>query len=195
MGRLRETLTRIDRQVQAFDFTTYERLPSGRDDDTFARNVEILTVEQMAKLADVPVEMVSRWIKHGQLDPLKHAASQPVQLADVEGAKRAYKEGNPFIPRYAKQPAAHVFLTFLLRPIGLRRLLSLDHRREMQNLDRGMPASYMGPGDPITDELVTDMKHAMDKGQPPVDVALNRLNPKAHDEKAAAAEKSKLVTA
>ena len=182
-------IQKLAAQVRAFEFDKYDRLPaSHREDDAFARNVQILAPEEMAKLASVPVEMISRWIRHGQLDPLKHAASQPVQLPDLERAKASAKDGVPFVPRYAKQPAEHVFITFLARPIGLRRLLSLEHRREMQNLDRGLPNWYVGPGDPIKDELVADMKGAMDRGESAVDVALNQVNPKVHDERAAKRE-------
>ena len=183
------TVSKFAKLVAAFDFTTYERIPAAsREDDAFTRNVQILTHEQMAKIAGVPVEMISRWVRHGQVDPLRHAASQPVQLPDLARAKQAAKDSIPFVPRFARQPAEHVWITFLARPMGLRRLLSLGHRREMQNLDRGMPVNYVGPGDPITDELVSDMKGAMDKGESVVDVAINKLNPALHDKRAAERE-------
>src|SRR3990167_6063530 len=183
------TVSKFAKLVAAFDFTQYERIPAAsREDDAFTRNVQILTHEQMAKIAGVPVEMISRWVRHGQVDPLRHAASQPVQLPDLARAKQVAKDRLPFVPRFARQPAEHVWLTFLARPMGLRRLLSLGHRREMQNLDRGMPVNYVGPGDPITDELVSDMKGAMDKGESVVDVATNKLNPALHDKRAAERE-------
>lgn len=180
MSRIAE----LNKAVRAFDFTKYDRLAGTREDDAFARDVEVLTHEQMAKIAGVPIEMIARWVRHGQIDPLKHAASQPVQLPDLERAKKAAKDGVPFVPRYAKQPAADVFMTFLTKPIGLARLLSLEHRREMQNLDRGLPVWYVGPGDPIKDELVADMHSAQAKGESAVDVATNKVNPALHDARA-----------
>jgi len=146
------------------------------------REVEILDFDRMCAVSGISPAYLQQLLRHDQIQPLVHACSGLVQVGGPEEeakAKQAARDKQAYIPRWRIMTAEERFREFLDSPLGLSRFKSAAHMAQMQNLVRGYPADYRGPrGDVlVSDSVMADIRHDVDKGKPIKDATLERVAP------------------
>lgn len=134
------------------------------------RQVEILSIDEMSVQSGIDSAYMRALVDHKQVNPAVHARSRWVQAGGPEEearAKQCARDHTAYSPTWRWMRAKESFDIYLKSPMGMNRFKSTGHRREMENLMRGMPANYVGPlGDvikPLSDKYMADVKHNLEK--------------------------------
>ena len=137
-----------------------------------------LSFDEMSAISGLRVEYLRALVQHGQLNMDLVACDKPRMLPihpDPQMQRELMKRFNKdhphggYVPSWDVVNRKQVFTEWWHQhPAGKRRILSAQHRREMNNLVRGFPANYQGPTDGaviLTDEHMADIDHSLDKGK------------------------------
>jgi hypothetical protein len=142
-------------------------------EEALRRCGDLLSWDEMSSISGLHVDYLRKLHRTGQLNLDKAARSRPVQVADINGARK-FTEDHPhggYTPKWRIMTAAEVFTRWWQSPIGRARITSRQHRLEVRNLDEGRPANYYGPSDGATlkpvlsDEQHADIDAEMERGK------------------------------